>query len=240
MIGKSGNTGEKCGLVNIGAEIQKNEIAIEIEADAIVLLFPAYAYGAPIAVRNFVKRAVFKTGYIASFVTFGTSPGGALAEVCRILRRRKIKSVFSGRIPAVENYIAIFGPQSEKTIEKRVQMQRTATDEAVRIITGRKTNRISTFRPFSGFVSALFSLGIKLFYKWYRVNADCNGCEMCAKICPVSAIAMSSGKPVFSKKCEHCQGCINWCPKQAIEFARVKSGTQHYHHPEVNINDMSS
>jgi len=228
--------GGECELINIGMEVQKEEIVLE--ADAVVILFPAYAYGAPLAVHRFVKKAVFKTPYTAVFVTFGTSPGGALAEIRRILKRKKIGAVFFGRIPAVENYIAIFGVQKEATIEKRLLMQRESTEEAGRCILERRTNRINVLRPISAFISLLFSLGVKVFYKRYKVSADCTGCRICEKLCPVSAIQIKEGLPVFSNKCEHCQGCLNWCPVKAISFGRLKSGTPRYHHPEIALEEI--
>jgi ferredoxin len=225
-----------CTLHNIGVEAYRDNTIIE--AGAVVLLFPSYAYGAPAIVRRFVKRAVFNTPYIASFVTFGTSPGGTLAEVNRILTRKYKGASFWGRIPSVENYIAIFGPPKPKTTEKRLALQRDATEEAARGVIAARTNRINTFRPLSSFISLLFSLGVKLFYKYYRLSAGCNGCGICARVCPVSAVAMRNGRPVFSGKCEHCQGCLNWCPKAAIQFARLKPGVPRYHHPEIRLDDM--
>ena len=230
--------GRDCELINIGAEAQKDKI--EIEADAVVLLFPAYAYGPPIIVSRFAKRAVFKTNYMAVFVTYGTSPGGALADICRKVRRKNIPALYYGKIPAVENYIAIFGEQKDKTIEKRVLMQKQATEEAANIVIGKKTNNILSFRPFSGFVSALFSLGVRIFYKWYKVGDNCNGCGICKKLCPVDAIVMRNNRPAFTKKCEHCQGCLNWCPQKAIFFARIKAKTKRYHHPEISASEISN
>jgi ferredoxin len=91
---------------------------------------------------------------------------------------------------------------------------------------------------------------VKIFYKYYRLSKDCNGCGICEKTCPVSAIVMkdlpdhfqTSGQarqPLFSKKCEHCQGCVNMCPLRAIQFGRVKFGTPGYRHPKININDLA-
>ena len=229
--------GGDCQLINIGIEAQKKEIVLE--ADAIVFLFPAYAYGAPVVVRNFVKRAVLKTSHISLFVTFGTSPGGALAELGRILKRKNAAQIFYGRIPSVENYIAIFGPQKPELIQKRLEMQRAATAEAARAVSQRLSNRINTFRPFSAFISLLFSLGVRIFYKWYKVTDDCDACGFCEKLCPVSAITIQNQKPVFSKKCEHCQGCLNWCPKNAILFGRIDSLTPRYHHPDIDTDKIS-
>jgi len=226
-------------LINIGEEAYKNTAQTVLEADAIVILFPAYAYGAPVLVRNFIKRAVIKTSHIGVFVTFGTSPGGALAEIARILKKKNAAVAYYGRIPAVENYIAIFGPQKEKTIQKRLELQRKATDEAISAVTQRLSNRINTFRPLSAFVALLFSMGVKIFYRWYKVTDACNGCGICEKTCPVSAISIQNGKPTFSKKCEHCNGCLNWCPKNAILFGRIKESTPRYHHPEVSLKEIS-
>jgi len=228
--------GSECELFNIGVEAQKSEIILE--ADAVVFLFPSYAYGLPLIVSRFAKSAIFKTQYVAAFVTYGTSPGGTLAELARILNKKKTGSCFFGRIPAVENYMAIFGPPKAKTLEKRVTMQIAATEEAARIIKERRTNGVNTFSPFSALISLLFSLGVKIFYRYYRVSADCNGCGTCEKVCPVSAIVMQDKRPAFSGKCEHCQGCINICPRRAIHFGRVNSNTPVYHHPEISVDDL--
>ena len=238
IIGNASGGSDECGLFNIGSEVQKNEIALE--ADAVVLLFPSYAYGLPLAVRRFVQNAVFKTPYVAAFVTYGTSPGGTMAALSRILKKKHSGAVFFGNIPAVENYIAIFGPQKEKKVHKRLAMQREATEKAARCVIERQTGRVNTFRPLSALIWLLFSAGVKIFYKHYRVSAECNGCGICEKVCPVSAVTMHDNRPVFSDKCEHCQGCLNWCPKQAIRFGRLKAGIPRYHHPEITLKDIKS
>jgi ferredoxin len=156
----------------------------------------------------------------------------------RILKKKYTGNSFFGRIPAVENYAAIFGSPTAQTVEKRTAMQREATEIAARCIVERRANRVNTFRPFSSLVSLLFAIGVKIFYRYFRVSEDCNGCGICEKICPVSAIAIQDGHPVFSKKCEHCQGCLSLCPQRAIHFGRIGPDTPCYHHPEISINDL--
>jgi ferredoxin len=225
-------------LYNIGVEAQKDEIILE--AEKIILVFPSYAYGLPLIVSRFVKKAVFKTPFTAAFVTYGSSPGGTLAALSRILKRKNAGVSFFGRIPAVENYLAIFGSPRKEKLERRLSMHREATEEAARCVIAGKGNRINTFRPFSALVSFLFSFGVKIFYKRYRISAGCNGCGICREICPVSAIVMKDGHPVFTEKCEHCQGCVNICPLRAIQFLRVKFGTPGYRHPDVAVSELAS
>ncbi|MCL2600048.1 MAG: EFR1 family ferrodoxin [Treponema sp.] len=233
--------GGECTLVNIGPEAWKGETVVE--ADAVVMVFPSYAYGLPLAVRRFAMNAVFRTPYLAAFVTYGSKPGGTLAALSRIIGKKNIDRVYFGRIPAVENYIAIFGSPKEKTARRRLEMQARATGEAARSVMERRTNRVNNFRPFSAFVWRLFAMGLGSFYKHYRVSGDCDGCRVCEKMCPVSAVSVrgdpGNARPVFSAKCEHCQGCLNWCPKKAIHFGRQNSRAAQYRHPEISLGDIS-
>jgi len=232
--------GGESEIVNVGAKAQWRGAIVE--ADAAVLVFPSYAFGPPPAVKRFAQGAVFKTPYLAAFVTYGSTPGGTLAALSRVLRRKRPGerpgAFFFGRIPAVENYIAIFGPPKAKTAARRLAMQARATEEAARAVVERRERGANGFRPFSAFAWTLFSLGLKVFYRRYRVSADCDGCAICEKVCPVGAVSMRDGRPRFSAKCEHCQGCLNWCPKRAIWFGRLNAGLARYHHPEIDWRDM--
>ena len=236
----AGEHNEPCELHNIGHELQNSKIVIE--ADAVVLIFPSYAYGPPLAVNRFVKKAVFKTPYVASLVTYGSSPLGTLGILGRVLKTKKgIGKMFFYRIPCVENYLALFGPPKTKTMEIRLLMQEKASEEAAIAIIERRENKVKTFTPFSSFVSWVFTfLALKIFYALYKVSKKCNGCGVCKKICPVSAIEIKKGKPHFTKRCEHCQSCVNICPLRAIQFGRVRFGAMGYCHPNIDIADLST
>jgi ferredoxin len=223
-------------VYNIGALMQGEKAVLT--ADRAVILFPAYAYGAPLLVQRFAERFRIESPYIAAFVTYGTNPGGALAEVYLAFKKRGMTLAFAGGIPSVENYIPIFGHPSEAVQRKRLAMQSAGEEAAAQAIAEGRRNRPRLFRPFSGFISALFRMGKGLFVKGYTVHPGCTGCGLCAEICPAAAITLRSGKPVFSARCEHCQACLNWCPARAIGYIRLKPDTPRYRHPDVTVTEM--
>jgi len=235
------NPAEKCEFFNIGVlarNAKENNSEIIIEADTVVFVFPSYAYGMPLIVRWFCQNAVYKTSYVASLVTYGSSPLGTLGSLRKILKKKKIEKMFFANIPAVENFLAMFGTPKPKKIKERCAMQERTTIEAACSIIDKREKYVFGFYPFSFFVSSLFVLGVKVLHKWYRVSDKCTGCAVCEKVCPVSAVKMKDNRPTFTSGCELCQGCVNLCPLRAISFVRVRFGTMGYIHPEIKINDL--
>lgn len=73
--------------------------------------------------------------------------------------------------------------------------------------------------------------------KSITINENCNGCGICARVCPVNNIKIVENKPEFQHKCEMCFACDEWCPSNAIHHWSRAEGVK-YHHPEVKLSDM--
>jgi ferredoxin len=226
--------------------------------DKLVFLFPAYALQMPVGVSRFMRNVSIEqtqdsvsneTGgrqpYICCCVTCGSHQGGALAEAERIFRKKGLPLSYVGVIPAVENYIPLFGYPRKAIRDRKLPRQVAATETCAQAIKEGRTNKVRTFHPFFALVSALFHLGVKFMWMWYKVDTNpasprsCTGCGTCAKVCPAHAITMKDGRPVFGGACEQCMGCFSWCPRHALStYGRFHPGTPAWTHPEVAVKDM--
>lgn len=53
----------------------------------------------------------------------------------------------------------------------------------------------------------------------YCINAECNGCKSCQKVCPQSCIDFVSDKAIIRQEnCLHCGNCMNICSVGAVEI----------------------
>jgi len=72
----------------------------------------------------------------------------------------------------------------------------------------------------------------------FWADESCNGCGVCAQVCPVQNVEMNSDRPRWQGRCEQCFACLQWCPQEAIQFREASAGRVRYHHPDVALADM--
>ena len=235
--------GEKldCDIKGIHSYI--NESSVETDAEKIIVAFPVYAWGPPVAVMNFVDKIKdVEKKDIYCVMTYGGSPGGA----AHIFRKRlqkaggKLTAALGLRMP--DNCITLFDVPKEEKRNKILDESHEKIDEIANYIAEGKSGDIKS----SGFIVDLvsgpayksFLFGLPKMDKNFYSTEKCTKCGLCKDICPVKNIELVDGKPVWQGKCEQCMACIQWCPVQAIQYKKKTVKRGRYHHPDIKVNEM--
>lgn len=180
---------------------------------------PVYNVGLPITVSDFLKklRLEVKDNYVFTVVTFGSFSGGASRMLRERLERKglSVNAQFSVKMP--DTWTPVFDVSNKEQMQEINGKADKSIDKIIQRIEKRANGNYDFGRlPFCD----------KL-YKDYEnmrktaslsVGGGCIGCGKCAEQCPVDAIEIRAGKPVWVKeKCAMCLGCLHHCPEFAIQ-----------------------
>jgi len=246
-------------LIPIASVSDRKEI--QSEADVIGITFPVYYADLPNIVRRFAKKLdCAETEYIFGIATYGGAASASLKSLTRILKSRG-KSLAAG--------FGVHMPQNafRKPWENKQAIYRRAekrTGFVARSVEARKTGMHYAnlplqmiLTPFEGFFKRMpvpylakasnmperSGLAVEdlipLADRSFSATDECNGCGVCAQVCPVSNIELVEGRPVWQNRCENCIACFNWCPTNAIRGGIVKNNYR-YHHPDVSLEDIAA
>ena len=231
-------------LVSIAAALKTTELQDPPDdgrPDCIGIVFPAYAFGEPRIVARFLERYPLPTdARYFLIVTPASNPGAAIPRTARALESRGATLWYARSINMPTNYIPFQSLEPAETQEKKFAAAEAQLDAiASDIRNGTQTsNRISTIMRWLYTAALKASMAaFPTMDKHFSTTADCNGCGLCARLCPVDNIRIDGGSPVWRHDCEHCLACYHWCPAQAIAFkGKTKKGQ--YRHPDVKAVDL--
>ena len=211
------------------------------DAGRVGILCPVYIGGMPALVRRFVERLnVQPQSYVFGAVTFGGMPLFSLLQMKRILGDRGVELQAGFGVKMPDNYVPFFNAPSEE--EQRELFAKAGA--AIKDMTEKILARDRVHLPHSGVImNSLMRLAYTLSMPWlprmasrFRASDRCNGCGVCARVCPAGNIELKNSRPVWGKHCEHCMGCLHWCPQKAISYGKK---SWQYHHPGVTARDFS-
>ena len=207
------------------------------EAGAIGIVAPTYFWGLPSIVEEFLEKAEFRTGYLYFVATYGTTPGAVGALANEAIRGRDIDAYYSVRM--VDTWTPIFDLSTPEKVEKYTKHTESAIDSIRQSVRERRTNRHMSPRV-PAVITTLFTgphyeRSVRRTTNLHVENS-CIGCGLCAKKCPVQAIEMREGKPVWVKdKCVMCLGCLHRCPKFAIQYKNRTQRHGQYTNPNGSV-----
>lgn len=219
---------------NIVTYTRDNEKFLQGDGDRLVLVSPVYYWGIPESVKGFLKTLKTAGRYFAIVLECGGSTGNAQG-VCE--RYVSPDAVFG--VVAVDNFCPMFKIESAEETEKRLD----ALDAKIAVIADKIRNEEKG--DFNDVKGGFYKLNTALLYPIYEkfggrktkfsASDDCVNCGLCESICPVSAIKIENGKPVWTKeKCDMCLSCLSRCPQNAISIKKsLKNGR--YVNPRVKF-----
>jgi ferredoxin len=217
--------------VNIG---RTNRLAIEKPDPEAIIAFisPIHGFNYPPAMLHFIMR--FPKGgntvllmntragmLIGKWITPGlTGVAFYLSAFILKLKGYSMKSMFPVDLPS--NWISVHPGLNERTVKYlHERNQEKVYRFAQKVFSGGRDFR-GVYEIVQDTLIAPISLGYYfmgrfMFAKTFFASADCNGCDLCIKACPVKAIRKVDGRPFWTFNCESCMHCMSNCPKKAIE-----------------------
>lgn len=232
---------KNCELTRISSRI---DFSAPIEAETLGFVFPVYAWGMPVLFKEFVQKLkIKKADYIFVITNYAGSCGNALGAFHKIFLRKKIKIAAFGELLMPSNYVMMGNASSEHQARNILQKAEPVIDELAEKISRKDTipkNKVNgSGRMLSALVYPLFTANIRKSDKSFFSTEKCNGCGICAQVCPVKNIKLNENKlPVWQHHCEQCHACIHWCPQKAIEFNKKTSAKNRYTHPAVEVKEL--
>lgn len=209
------------------------------EGHRIGFVFPSYYGDLPRIVRSFAETLDIPAGTdLFAVVTMGALGLGSARALAELFAARGLSLRYGVGVRINGNYVlkydpAMFGAKSEKRIGAKLnradaKLRRIAEE----IKSGKrqvKTNPISARTLYEN-ISALDSAFVS--------DEKCTGCGLCTRVCPVSNIELSGGRPKWLHHCEHCVACISFCPAGAINYGDATKKRARYCNPRIKVTEL--
>lgn len=210
------------------------------ESDRIGIVCPIYGHEMPDMVKQFIKKADFRTDYFYIILTYGMLHGGAAELAEKYLKSVGKEAQYITTIVMVDNFLPNFDMTEQCAIDKRIpdNLARIKADIAAKKCMIEK----------SGFKNRMIHKGYMAMVKnrdatvWakFLVSDSCVGCESCVKVCPAGAVRIENGKAVHTmQNCQACYACVHACPQKAIGFTiSEKNPNARYRNENVTLEEI--
>ena len=227
-------------LTKKGASVSLHAIAdwlkttdkVKTEGSTIILCYPTHGFNAPPTIYHFLKR--IRKGNVPIYLintrgglmvgkwnTPGLS-GIALLWPAFLLKLKGYRILGMRSVDLPSNWMLLHPAIRSKTTNILHERWKPKVESIAQKIALHKRTYGGYFSfPLDILVSPIsilyYAFGRFVLAKTFFASANCDGCELCVKQCPVGAIRMKGGRPYWTIRCESCMHCMSSCPIHAIE-----------------------
>lgn len=215
--------GEKTTLIDHNL-LSQSEINIELaQGERLIFVQPVHSWGPALLSVRFIRKASFANAEAWAVMVCGDNCGNSDHILRRKLGKKGVALLGTFSVQMPNNYILMkgFGVDSIELQQQKI----AAAPERIKAVAEAITNnepqsalyeRGSLAWLKSGLVYPSFAKFAHKQVKFYS-TPSCNGCALCAQLCPTHNITIVGDKPTWGNSCVQCTACINRCPRRGIE-----------------------
>ncbi len=234
-------TGEN--ILSIIECTKENNYEISIaENESLGIIVPTYFWGLPSIVEEFlskVKISISDNTYVYAIASYGTTTANALGYIKNYLKKQDITVDAAFEVKMTDTWTVMFDLTDENKIAQEQANVETQLENIIPKIQNKQPNshKISIYHKIgSRFARRMYDNQRKC--KHLHVLDNCVSCSLCAQNCPVSAITMIDGKPVWTlEKCVMCFRCLHRCPTFSIQYDDKTEHHGQYTNPHIDLLD---
>ena len=214
---------------------------LHFSADTIGIVTPIYGHEVPPMVKEFLRKATFRTDYFYMILTYGNRHGGAAELAKQLCDECGIDVQYINILWMVDNWLPSFDMNEQKAIDKKV-------DEQIAAIRADLSARKAMLAPVTdadraahqAYLSRIRRMPPDVFLHFIKVGDNCIGCGICERVCPAGSIRVVGGQAVHTPgSCQTCLACVHACPQKAIGLAvPEKNPHARYRNEHITLNEI--
>lgn len=213
-------------------------------ADRIGIVCPVYGHEMPGLVKEFIKKAEFRTDYFYLVLTYGRVHGGAAELADTYLKECGIEASYINTIMMVDNYLPSFDMNEQLAIDagKKVDEHITEIKSDIDSKKHWKQDITQADREWhQKFLAMCKQNPIDVKKGIFRVSDRCIGCGICMQVCPTGSIEVIKQHAVYkdTSRCQMCLACVQHCPENAIRLTiPEKNPDARYHNGNIRLSEI--